>query len=374
MRIAVDALSISNYSGARVVLGHLSNLARAGRGRHSFHVFHGCGNRHLRRDLGDNVEWIECPGAGTTWPRRAAWQALRYGGALQEIGAGLLISTSGSLLPFVRIPQLVVAMNPWCFWPQFHASTSDRIKAFMQRHGYRRAQKRAAAVFCLSEYLASAYRENAGCQPPAGGVAYTGVDEGVFAAADASTGFDRRLPEVVCVSVMARHKSVEDLVAAFALVCQRGVKARLCLVGPWPEPSYRSDIERQVRAAGIEHDVQITGAVSDEELAMHYRRARVFCLLSRCESFGIPAVEAQLYGTPCVVADTCAPPEIAGPGGAIVPPGDIAAAAEALACLLVQREMWEEASARACVNVERFRWNRVSEPLIRFIDSYVGAA
>ncbi len=369
MRVAVDALSITNFSGKRVLLGHLANLAAEGRGRHSFHVFHHEANRHLRSELGANVEWIECEGAGSRWPRRLLWQTVAFNRALRDSGAELLISTSGSLLPGISIPQIVLAMNPWCFWPEFHRSAADRVKAMLQRHGYRRAQRGARAVFYLSEYLGSAYAANAGGPPRGGGTAYTGVDDGVFASTGQAPDFNERHVEVLVVSVMARHKAIEDVVDAFARLPGRGVEARLALVGPWPDAGYRGEIEARITRAGLADQVTITGQVDDETLAAHYRRARAFCLLSRCESFGIPAVEAQLYGTPCVVADTCAPPEIAGPGGIVVPVGDIDAAADALARLLTDEAAWREASQRALANVERFRWSKVSKPLVDFLDS-----
>jgi glycosyltransferase involved in cell wall biosynthesis len=370
MRVAVDALSITNFSGARVLLGHLANLAKAGGGRHSFHVFHHSGNRGLRRDFGANVEWIECEGAGGGWQRRLAWQALSFDPALRRVGAQLLLASSGSLLPRVRIPQMVLAMNPWCFWPEFHRTAAERVKAALQRHGYRRAQRRAAAVFCLSDYLASEYERNASAPPRAGGTLYSGVDDGEFAQAAPALSFEARRMEVLCVSVMARHKRIEDVVDAVLQLHRAGIAVDLALVGPWPDADYLREIEARIQAAAIADRVRVTGAVSDAELAEQYAHARVFCLLSGCESFGIPAVEAQLFGTPCVVADVCAPPEIAGPGGMVVPPRDPAAAARALAPLLVDREAWKEASARALANVERFRWSRVSAPLIDFIDRF----
>lgn len=369
MRIGVDALSITNFSGARVLLGHLSNLAVAGHGKHSLHVFHHSGNRGLRRDLGENVEWIECTGAGTRWPRRLAWQALAYGPALKRVGAQLLLSSSGSLLPALQIPQVVLAMNPWCFWPEFHRTPADRAKAALQRHGYRRAQKRAAAVFCLSDYLAAEYRRNASAAPRAGGTLYTGVDDGEFALVGPAPSFAERRMEVLCVSVMARHKLIEDVVDAVKLLHESGIKAGLALVGPWSDAAYQAEIEIRVTAAGLGGSTRITGGVSESELARHYAESRVFCLLSGCESFGIPAVEAQLFGTPCVVADVCAPPEVAGPGGEVVPPRSVAAAARALAPLLVDEEAWSEASSRALKNVDRFRWSSVSKPLLEFVDA-----
>jgi len=367
MRIAVDALPINNFSGRVVLLGHLRNLASASRGRHSFHVFHHAGNRDLCRDLGDNVEWIECP-VGSRWTRRLVWQLLRMNGRLRRLRADLLISTSGALVPGVVIPQLVLAQNPWCFFPDFHRSFFDRCKAWLQRFGYRRAQRRAEAIFYLSRYLASAYHDNAGTEPRRSEILYVGVDSSFFSSPGDSCSFEQRTLEIVTVSVFARHKAVEDIVAALKTLHLRGVAARLALVGPWADGDYRLEIETLIDKAELSQYVTITGSVSEQTMIEHYKRARVFCLLSRCESFGIPAVEAQLFGTPCVVADVCAPPEIAGPGGIVVPVGDIEAAASALQRLLCDFSAWTDASARALANADRFRWARVSEPLVRYLD------
>jgi glycosyltransferase involved in cell wall biosynthesis len=374
MRVAVDAFAVSNFSGRHVLLGHLRAAAAATRGRHSFHILHHAGNRDLRRDLGENVEWIECAGAGPHWTRRVAWEATRLGGRLRELRADVLLSTSGALVPGVSLPQLVLAQNPWCFFPQFHRTPADRLKARLQRLGYRRAQRRAEAIFFLSDYLGRAYREEAGRAPRGSETLYVGIDDAMYAAAGEPQGFESRELAIVTVSVMARHKAIEDVVDALARLHGKGVRARLRLVGPWADALYRREIERRIGRADLSDFVEITGAVDDAGLAEHYRRARVFCLLSRCESFGIPAVEAQVFATPCVVADNCAPPEVAGPGGQVVATGNIEAAANALQRLLTDAAAWREASARARANAERFRWDRVSQPFVRYLDDREGRA
>ena len=368
MRVAVDALAVSNFSGRHVLLGHLRAAAAATRGRHSFHVLHHAGNRDLRRDLGDNVEWVECAGAGPHWTRRVAWEATKLSGWLREVRADVLLSTSGALVPGVSLPQLVLAQNPWCYFPQFHRSAGERLKARLQRMGYRRAQRGAETIFFLSEYLGRAYQQDSGSPPRGSETLYVGIDDAMFDSAGAAAGYVERELAIVTVSVMARHKAIEDVVDALASLHRRGVPARLYLVGPWADADYRVEIEARIAGVGLADAVTITGAVDDAGLAAHYRRARVFCLLSRCESFGIPAVEAQVFGTPCVVADNCAPPEVAGPGGEIVATGDIEAAADALQRLLCEEGAWSAASARALANAERFRWERVSQPFVRYLD------
>jgi len=368
MRVAVDALAVSNFSGRHVLLGHLRAAAAATRGRHSFHVLHHAGNRDLRRDLGENVDWVECAGAGPHWMQRLAWEATNLGGWLREVKADVLLSTSGALVPGVSLPQLVLAQNPWCFFPQFHRTAGERLKARLQRLGYRRAQRGAEAIFFLSEYLGRAYGEEAGRAPNRSETLYVGIDDAMYASAGEPIVFAAREQAIVTVWVTGVHKAVEEWVDALATRHRRGIRAQLYLVGPWADATYRSEIESRIAGAGLGGHVTITGAVDDPGLASNYRRARVFCLLSRCESFGIPAVEAQAFGTPCVVADNCAPPEVAGPGGEVVATGDIEAAADALQRMLTDDAYWQQASARALANAERFRWERVSEPFVRYLD------
>ncbi len=374
MRVALNALPINNFSGRRVLLGHLRNLAVAGAGRNSFHVLHHAGNRDLRCDLGPNVEWIECAGVGTHWLSRLAWESLHMRRQLRALKVDCLISTSGAMVPFAGVPQWVWAQNPWCFFPEFHFSAADRLKAWLQRTGYRAAQRNAQAIFYLSDFMAQSYADNAGCPPRHGATIYVGVDDEVFLAAGAPLDFNARPLEIVTVSVMTPHKAVEDAIDALALLHLGGTRARLALVGPWSDPDYRQKIEARVTRLALSDFVEIAGVVDQATLMEYYRRARVFCLLSRCESFGIPAVEAQAFGTPSVVADVCAPPEVAGPGGSVVAPGNIGAAAEALHALLTDSEQWRAASNAALANVERFRWKRVSQPMIDWIDREGGKA
>lgn len=368
MRIAIDALPINNLSGRHVLLGHIEKLAAAHKDKHEFIILHHHANRDIRRDFGQHVSWVECEGVGANWQRRLLWQFSRLEQRLKRLKIDWMISTSGALVPGISQPQIVLAQNPWCYFPQFHKTFLDRIKAASQRRGYRSAQRRAKGMFYLSDYVAQMYRSDAGCKPASGDVLYVGIDESTFSSASENhLSFEKRNFEILTVSCMARLKSVEDVVHAVAKLHTRDISANLTLVGPWSDEEYRNEIEELIERLDLTDNISICGKVSKEELHNHYRRARVFCLLSRCESFGIPAVEAQAFGTPTVVADICAPPEVAGPGGKIVPPGDIEAAANGLESLLTQSTLWKDYSERALQNAERFRWTRVSDPLSRFL-------
>jgi glycosyltransferase involved in cell wall biosynthesis len=367
MRIAFNALSVTNLSGRHVLLGHMRQIVRetSGQGRHV--LLHHAGNRELREALSGSVDAIECPPMTAHWAGRSVWERFQLGRVLRQVRADAVFNPSGTTTPGVSIPQWSLGQNPWCFVAEARNGPLESLKAGLQRIAYRRAQREATLVLFLSEYMRRMYRENAGFDPANSLVLYPGLDDETYAAARTARGFDERRCEILVVSAMARHKAIEDVVEALDICRHRGIGARMKLVGPWPDPVYEAFVRQRVRNSGLSDQVQFIGYVTREQLHRHYGEARAFCLLSRCESFGIPAVEAEAFGTPAVVADCGAPPEVAGPGGTVVPPGDPTAAAQALEPLLTDPAAWAMASNRARANADRFRWERCSKPLLEWI-------
>lgn len=314
--------------------------------------------------MGNNVAWLQCPLITRNWVGRYLWQISRLSKLLRQNSIDVFISPNGFLAPAISMPQIVLGQNPWCFLHSFHSGWAASLKAFLQRRAYRTAQWKAARLYCNSNFIANLYAFNARGHKRLEPLLLNGVDEEVFAAAQPISPLRQRNLEIITVSVMAPHKDLEALLEAYSLLLARGTLAHLHLVGPWADQRYWSQVKERIRKLSLNAWVTIHGRVSDDALHGFYRRARVFALLSRCESFGLPAVEAQAFGTPSVVADVGAPPEIAGPGGLVVPPDNPQAAALAMEWLLRDDAAWANTSIRACRNAERFRWATVSKPLV----------
>lgn len=226
--------------------------------------------------------------------------------------------------------------------------------------------QRAAAMAFNSQFMQELYRRLAG--GPARGheiIAYQGVDDARLDEAIRRRDTRLKIPgRILAVSAMAYWKGIETLVAALPKVQQQCPAAHLFLVGPWPDAAYRARIDAEIARRGVADSVVITGQVSRETLDEHYCQARVFSLMSWCESFGIPALEAQAYATPAVVSTGCAMPEVCGAGGLSAPPGDVEETARLLAMLLTDDAQWQQMSLAATENIERFRWPRCSAPLV----------
>jgi glycosyltransferase involved in cell wall biosynthesis len=370
MHVLVNALSVTNLSGRHVLLGHLERLATWTRGEHEFDVIYHAGNRDICRDLGANVRWVECSSITARWPGRVAWEASSLSGLAKRLGSDFMFTPSGTYVPRMSLPQVVFAQNPWALVSGVERTPAQQIKAALQRQNYRQAVKRASLMFFNSEYMRAAYRENACCPLNDSEVVYQALDDATHDLAKEMRALqERKSLQIVSVSAMAPHKGVETLVNALATVRQdHGLPAELVLVGAWPDAAYAKKIRSLVQNLGLESGVTIKGHVSRQELNQLYAESKVFALMSHCESFGIPAVEAQVFGTPVVSSNCCAIPEVCGEGGFFPQPGDAEGTAARIAQLLSDDEDWTRLSDQAITNASRFRWDLCSRPLLRMFE------
>lgn len=122
------------------------------------------------------------------------------------------------------------------------------------------------------------------------------------------------------------RKGVALLLEAAALVLEHVPDLQLWLSG-------QGDAHRYIDAAPIEvrAHVEALDLGAPQEQAARYGRAWATALPSINDSFGMVLVESLACGTPIVVADHSAPPEMVRPGaGTICEPGDATSLAEAL--------------------------------------------
>jgi glycosyltransferase involved in cell wall biosynthesis len=367
MHLLIDALSVNNLSGRHVLVGHVSQLVGVMGDRCRFTVLVGTSNADLIEHMPASVRVHRVP-VGSGWLQRIVWMARNGESMCQDLKVDAVFSPSGMLSAGCDRPQVVLAQNPW---PLIAGMSSgiERLKALLQRRAFAKAQRKARIMVFNSRYMLELYAAKLGRREAASVVAYQGIDESMFVLGMQAPVLAQREAMVLSVSVMARHKAVENVVVAFHLLLARIPDARLVLAGGWPEAGYRQEIEDLVDRLGINGSVQITGHVDEETLHRLYGSARVFCLLSRCESFGIPAVEAQAFGTPAIVAEGTAAPEVIGAGGRAVGQDDAQATVSCLQVFMTDDALWNECSAAARKNAERFHWPICSAPLIQAIET-----
>ncbi len=370
MRVLFNALSVTNLSGRHVLLGHLTRLAKWTLGQHEYVVLYHKANRDICQNLGDNVKWVKCPDYTANWMGRAWWEQTVLPGKSVKLRIDFMFVLSGAVTPSLKIPQVSYAMNPVPLINGLEHNTIGSAKLALQRMGYKKAMRSAAMMIFLSEYMRQIYRQNAGFCEKTSEVVYAGIKEDTFKAAERMRTLIVKKPfQVITVSVMAPHKGIEILIKAIDRIKRLyKVPVQLLVVGPWPDKLYENKINQLVVTLNLKDVVEFKGYTSREKLNQCYAESRLFCLMSRSESFGIPAVEAQTFGVPVVSSNCCAIPEVCGKGGIYRAPDDVQGVALEIFNLLTDDNKCDELSEEAKLNAERFRWEKSSRPLMRMFD------
>jgi len=197
---------------------------------------------------------------------------------------------------------------------------------------------RAARVVAVSRSLRDKV-EQLGMPADRIDVIRNGVDDRLFyardqAAARATLGRsgDRR-KHIVYVGRLDPAKGVGELAAAAATVLAKVPDACLVFVGKGPA---RESLEKATAAFGDR--VQLVGARPHDEIALWMSAADVVCLPSHHEGTPNVVLEALACGTPVVATRVGGIPDIfaEGAAGALVPPHDAAALADALVATLAK--------------------------------------
>ena len=162
-----------------------------------------------------------------------------------------------------------------------------------------------------------------------------GIDTGRFHPAPVDTvrasllpDVDPAAPLVVCVGRLCRQKGQDLLLTAWETVVREVPGARLVLVGDGPD--------RDRLAARAPESVTFAGAV--EDTVPWYQAADLVVLPSRWEGMALAPLEAMACGRPVVLAEVDGARESLSSelaGRCLVPPGEPAALAGAVAGLLL---------------------------------------
>jgi glycosyltransferase involved in cell wall biosynthesis len=131
--------------------------------------------------------------------------------------------------------------------------------------------------------------------------------------------YDDGRTNILFVGRMIPNKKIDDLVRVFAAYQKAfNRKSRLILAGDHRgHERYFARLSELVRALRVE-EVVFTGHVSQEDLLACYSVSHLFLCLSEHEGFGVPLVEAMVFGLPVVAFDAGAVAETLRGGGLLL--------------------------------------------------------
>jgi glycosyltransferase involved in cell wall biosynthesis len=168
--------------------------------------------------------------------------------------------------------------------------------------------------------------------------------------------------QLLSVGTVIPRKGFDVLVAALAELTD--LPWRLTIAGDLTrDRNAAAQLERDVARRGLRQRIDILGAVSSARLAALYAAADLFVLASYFEGYGMAYAEAVALGLPVIGSNAGAIPDtVPTDASVLVPPGDVAAFAQALRDVIANSDLRQRLARAARAAAPQFpTWRQSAE-------------
>lgn len=258
--------------------------------------------------------------------------------------------------PYVPVVSLAATMtSPAPIIGTFHVWAESDRSYRLARPMARRIAERVDAWIAVSPAARDFHAGGLGVSPDRFVVVPNGVDVDRFANAEPLAAPVDALPVLLYVGRLAPRKGPDVMLRAYGLLEERGVRARLRVIGDGP-------MEERIRGmvpSSAQERVELLGRVDGEDLARHYRSATIYVAPSiGGESFGVVLIEAMSAGCPVVASDLPGYASVVTDDvtGVLSPVGDPIGLADRLEALLADEDRRARLVAAGAEEVRQYDW------------------
>ncbi len=338
-------------------------------------------NRSAFETSARNFRYLTLPSLIHRAPLRLVVDNIVVPALARRYKVDVFFAPNGALPPGLRCRSVVAALNLIYYhskdlmhWDE--SSLMERWRLRLQRQYYRyktpRAMLQADRVVAVSyETRREVIASTRGILDHRVAVIYPGTPRSFLTWANehAAKPDNSRLPYILSTSTILPYKNFDKLIVAFAALQRKhDIPHELVIIGQTPYPTYQLKLKRLAVQHGVAHKVDFRGFVPLDELIRLYHGAAVFVLLSSCESFGFPVVEAMACGAPVVVSNRSSLPEIVSDAGVIVDAEDVRTVSEAIGRILEDDVLRAELARRSRARAECFSWHTASLQMRRVFE------
>jgi len=322
---------------------------------------------------GGNVEYVTMP-LRTVHPLLwHVWHEFLLPPVLKRISADVFIAPDGMIPLRTDVPCIPVIHD------LNHEHRPDDIPRAECRYYRRRFPlfaAKGARVATVSQFSAGDIAATYGIRTDKIDVVPNGVAE-VFSPPQPGEADETRRqytggrPYFLFVSNFSPRKNVEAVIRAFEIFRQgEGGDHVLLLAGR--RLYLTREMDRRLEISPYCNDILFTGSVTRDVLRRLYGAAEALTFVPWFEGFGIPVVEAQRCGTPCILSDSSSLPEVSGGAALCVSPADAGAIAEAMARLVTDGALRRRLAAEGLANSLRYTWDQAAEEMWKSIIKATG--
>ncbi|QHI70202.1 glycosyltransferase family 4 protein [Tichowtungia aerotolerans] len=170
---------------------------------------------------------------------------------------------------------------------------------------------------------------------------------------------------ILCAAKFMEHKGQHLLIAAFEILMEKHPEwvgnVLLTLRGFQNDCDYFERIQQQVQASRWAGQIRLLPYRPEDGPDTIYKDIHLTVLLSSCEGFGLPVLEAQCFGIPVLCSNLSVLREVGGTGALYVPREDSVATAETLHQLISDEALRKRQIENGFENLRRFSWQAAAE-------------
>ena len=213
-------------------------------------------------------------------------------------------STDAFFSPFFNIPggikiSVYTTIHDIVF-PDMPELTS-RAGLFARMWFYRRAYRKSAKIFTVSEFSKSRIEHHLGISKKI--VVTHSAIQPQFLAYRANNKAAVKTETIVFIGNIKKHKGLDYLLDAFQAAGREGLPYKLVIIGSRENFRTSDDaVLKKIDSMG-QDAVTFTGFVSDEKLMEYLAAAVLLVQPSLYEGFGLPPLEAMVLGTYALISD-----------------------------------------------------------------------
>ena len=228
----------------------------------------------------------------------------------------------------------------------YPADLKRRLMFWIRWKNSMRIARRASAIMAVSQSCVEPLKQALGSDTPPVFGAPNGIDPSKQAAAQHKRWEYTGKPSVLAItSGSMPHKGIKTLEA----VAER-----------MPDFEFRLIGRRSLQVQPLSN-VVFTGRVDDAQLADEFRQASALFFPSRIEGFGLPVLEALVFGTPVIATDIPVLREVGGKHSKYFKIDNIESAVSQLQTTIGNRDASESMSKNGLVHAEQFTWRAAAE-------------
>jgi glycosyltransferase involved in cell wall biosynthesis len=238
-----------------------------------------------------------------------------------------------------------------------------RLKDVVMRHILKTAIKRSKLIFTPSHFVAEDIVQHYKCNAAKLRVTNNAADGLGENGRVSLSKYHIKQPYMICVGNPYPHKNIEQLMKAFAKLCEdKDFYHQLVIVGRDNEFMQRH--KKFAVKLGISKRIIFPGYVSDSELSGIYRKADIYAFPSLSEGFGIPGLEAMKYGVPVASSNATCLPEIFGSAAVYFDPNDVTDIARVIENLARDSKLKHQLVVRGHKQVNKYSWKKSAKVLV----------